>query len=397
MILKNRGGRGYCLLLDAARLAGVLCETLHSGEKRKAEKRTAPSSHLSPRRLTCVTAFLFGLRYNRSSRVGKLPLARRRPRGVPCSVPTTWGEGSRKMATAQLTPVGVGIRKVLIATDFSRCSNLALSFGLGLAHGYKANAFVVFVVPADQFMIAGPEAYAAAKDAAQRDLLELKQELRKKHSYVEGEDYHLFLLEGDVAESILDFVRQKEIDVVVVGTHGRGGLGRALMGSVAERVFRQSPAPVLTLGPHLQRIARAGAPANILVPVDFTPASRRAAHYAVAMAREHNAALTMLHVIERWPAHAQADRARVIQGLREKIQALASEQAAGLRCNFRIEVGRVVETILYTASGIEADLVVMGVRPHVGVLSRLMWPHAYEIVREATCPVLTVRGEAEQN
>jgi nucleotide-binding universal stress UspA family protein len=301
------------------------------------------------------------------------------------------------MATAQLTPVGVGIHNVLIATDFSRCSNLALSFGLELARGYLANAYVVFVVPTDQFMVAGPDAYEAAKDVARRDLMELKHELRRKHSYIEGEDYHLFLLEGDVAESILDFARQKEIDVIVVGTHGRGGLGRALMGSVAERVFRQAPVPVLTLGPNLQRIARAGTPRNILVPVDFTPASERAAHYAVAMAREHNAALTMLHVIERWPTEEKADRARVMQSLREKVQNLVREEAKGLRCDVRVQVGRVVETILYTANGIEADLVVMGVRPRTGLLNRLMWPHAYEIVREAACPVLTVRGEVAES
>ncbi len=299
------------------------------------------------------------------------------------------------MATAQLTPVGVGIHNVLIATDFSRCSSLALSFGLELAHGYQADAYVAFVLPTDQFMVAGPDAYEAAKDVAHRDLLELKQELRRKHSYIEGADYHLFLLEGEVAQSILDFAGQKEIDVIVVGTHGRGGLGRALMGSVAESVFRQSPVPVLTLGPHLQRIARAGAPRNILVPVDFTPASERAAHHAVAMAREHNAALTMLHVIERLPTQA-ADRARVMQALREKVEDLVAEEVRGLRCNVRLEVGQVVETVLYTANGIEADLVVMGVRPRTGLLNRLMWPHAYEIVREAACPVLTVRGEVEE-
>jgi nucleotide-binding universal stress UspA family protein len=301
------------------------------------------------------------------------------------------------MATAQLTPVGVGIHNVLIATDFSPCSNLALSFGLELARGYLANAHVVFVVPTDQFMVAGADAYEAAKDVARRDLLELKQELRKKHSYLEGEDYHLFLLEGDVAESILDFARQKQADVIVVGTHGRGGLGRALMGSVAERVFRQSPVPVLTLGPHLQRIARAGTPRNILVPVDFTPASERAARYAAAMAREHNATLTMLHVIERWPAEAQADRARVMRELREKVEKLVREDAKGLRCKVRVEVGRVVETILYTANSTEADLVVMGVRPRTGLLNRLMWPYAYEIVRDAACPVLTVRGEVAES
>jgi len=313
---------------------------------------------------------------------------------VPSSAPTAWGEWSRKMATARLTPVGVGIHNVLIATDFSRCSNLALSFGLELAHGYQANAHVVFVVPADQFLLAGPEAYTAAKDVARRDLLELKQELRRKHSYIEGEDYHLFLLEGDVAESILEFARHREVDLLVVGTHGRGGLGRALMGSVAEQVFRQSPVPVLTMGPHLQRIARAGTPRNILVPVDFAPASEQAARYAVAMAKEHGATLTLLHVIERWPVQTQADRTRVTEALREKMQDLVRKENSGLRCNFRVDVGRIVETVLYTANGIEADLVVMGVRPRTGLLNRLMWPYAYEIVRQASCPVLTVRGEA---
>ena len=297
------------------------------------------------------------------------------------------------MATAQLTPVGVGIHNVLIATDFSPCSNLALSFGLELAHGYQSSAYVVFVVPTEQYMVAGPDAYEAAKSVARRDLMELRQELRRKHSYIEGEDYHLFLLEGEVAQSILDFARQKEIDVIVVGTHGRSGLGRALMGSVAEQVFRQSPVPVLTLGPHLQRIAQAGAPRNILVPVDFTPASEQAAHYALAMAREHHSTLTLLHVIERWPADVKADRARVTQSLREKVENLVGAEVKCLRCNIRVEVGRVVETVLYTASSTDADLVVVGVRPRSGLLNRLMWPHAYEIVREAACPVLTVRGE----
>ena len=302
-----------------------------------------------------------------------------------------------QMATTQLTPVGVGIRNVLIATDFSHHSNQALNLGLELARGYRANAYVVFVVPGDEFMIAGPDAYAAAKDAARRDLLELKAELRETNRYIEGKDYHLFMLEGDVAQAILDFAHQKEVDMVVVGTHGRSGLGRVLIGSVAERIFRESPAPVLIVGPHVNRSARAGPPKTILVPVDFTTASEQAARYAVAMVKEHDATLTMLHVIERWPTQTQADRARLMQALREKVENLIREEAKGLQCSFRIEVGRLVETVLYTANGIEADLLVMGVRPRTAVLNRLMWPHAYEIVRQAACPVLTVRGNIAEH
>ena len=73
---------------------------------------------------------------------------------------------------------------------------LALAFGLGLAHDYKADAYVISVVPATEFMLAGPETYVAAKEATRRDLLELSDELSRSHSYVEGKDYHLYLLEG---------------------------------------------------------------------------------------------------------------------------------------------------------------------------------------------------------
>ena len=333
---------------------------------------------------------------SRRGRIGGAWL-RSQARELPSSDPTAWGEWSHKMATAQLNPVGVGIHSVLIATDFSHCSTVAVNFGLELAHEYQAQAHVVFVLPSDDFLIAGPDAYVAAKDAARRDLLELKAELRKTHSFTEGEDYHLFLMEGDVAQSILDCARQKKVDVIVVGTHGRGGLGKMLMGSVAERVFRQSPIPVMTVGPHLHRSARGFAPRNILLAADFTPAAERAAHYAAALAREHNAKLTMLHVLDQAELSGVADRAEVMQAIEKKLTALIGKDAEGLHLCCRIEVGKVVPTILQTESEIEADLLVMGVRPWSGLFDRLIWPYAYEIVREAACPVLTVRGKVLQH
>jgi nucleotide-binding universal stress UspA family protein len=301
------------------------------------------------------------------------------------------------MATAQLSSVGVGIHSVLIATDFSRCSTLAVNLGLELAHAYRANAHVLFVLPSDDFLIAGPDAYAAAKDVAQRDLEELKAKLWQNHAYTEGEDYCLVLMEGDVAQSVLDCARQKKVDMIVVGTHGRGGLGKLLMGSVAERVFRQSPIPVLTVGPHLDGPTRGFAPRNILLAADFTPSGERAAHYASALAREHSARLTMLHVLDPVDLSDIAGRAEIMQGIEKKLTALIGRDVEGLLLCCRIEVGKVVPTILQTQSEIDADLLVMGVRPWSGLLERLMWPHAYEIVREAACPVLTVRGKISQH
>jgi nucleotide-binding universal stress UspA family protein len=298
------------------------------------------------------------------------------------------------MATAQLTPTGVGIRNVLIATDFSSCSNQALDIGLKLAKAHQAQAYVVLVVPSDEFMIAGPEAYVAARDAARRDLESLKIELENTCSYIEGCDYHLYLLEGSIATSILNFARQKQIDLIVMGTHGRGGLGRALIGSVAEKVFRGSSIPVMTIGPHAKRVVQTLAPKNILVAADFTPASERAAHYAAGMASGYRSELTLLHVLNPREMSHVPDQPRIVQETKANLAALL-----GLTCGVsfvpKVEIGRIVPTILQTAHEIGADLLVMGVRPTIPALSRFMWPNAYEIVCESPCPVLTVREPAE--
>ena len=297
------------------------------------------------------------------------------------------------MATAQLTPIGVGIHNVLIATDFSCYSNQALDIALKLAKEHRAEAYIVLVVPSDEFMLAGPEAYVAARDAARRDLENLKVELNNSGSYIEGSDYHLYLLEGDVATSILNFAQQKRIDLIVMGTHGRSGLGKALRGSVAERVFRGSSIPVMTIGPHAKRPVQGLAPKNILVAVDFTPASERAARYAAGMASEYKSALTLLHVLNPKEMAHVPDQPRVVQEVEAKLATLLAGQSVPFAS--RVETGRVVPTILQTAHEIDADLLVMGVRPSIPALSRFMWPNAYEIVRESSCPVLTVRENPE--
>lgn len=300
------------------------------------------------------------------------------------------------MATAQLTPIGVGIHNVLIATDFSRCSTQALDIGLKLAKGYRAQSYVVLVVPSDEFMLAGPEAYVAAKDAARRDLEGLKAELQRSHSCTEGKDYRLYLLEGDVAHSILNFACEKHVDLIVLGTHGRGGLGKALMGSVAEKVFRRSPSPVLTIGPHVRRPSQALTPKNILVAADFTPASERAARFAAGMAAEHRARLTLLHALNPKDMAHVPDQVRVEREVQAKLLNLIGPDCP-VEPITRVECGRVVNVVLQAERELEADLLVVGVHRPAGVMNRFMWPHAYEIVRESSCPVLTIRERTTSN
>lgn len=297
------------------------------------------------------------------------------------------------MATAQLTATGVSIRNVLIATDFSQHSNHTLQSGLNLCRTYGAQAFILYVLPRDEFMMAGAEAYAAARDAARRDLLDLKQQLRAKFAYVEGEDYQLLLSEGDVADGILDCAREKHTDLIVLGTHGRSGFTRAILGSVAERVFRHSTVPVLTIGPHVHAHT-ALRPKRVLVPVDFTPASRYSAAYALEMAREHHAELTLLHVVQHPTAEALADVDCLKHGIEQSLSELAHCDNYGLDIKVRAAVGKVVPVILNTAMETDADLMVLGVHTYPGLLNRLRWQVAYELVSQAPCPVLTIRESA---
>ncbi len=214
------------------------------------------------------------------------------------SDPTAWGDWSPAMATAQLTANCVGIHNVLIATDFSHHSEYALKYGLDFAHRYGALAEVIYVLPTEDFVLAGAEGLLAAKDAARRDLLELKTRLRHSHWLEEDMDCHVSMVEGPVAECLLQLAQDKKIDLIVVGTHGRGGLGKIVLGSVAEKLFRQSSVPVLTVGPHIHRPKPIGSARQILAPCDLAATSHRAVRFACSLARDHNSQLTVLHVIE---------------------------------------------------------------------------------------------------
>lgn len=265
------------------------------------------------------------------------------------------------MATAQLTPARVGIHHVLIATDFSRFSQKALEFGLKLARDCHAQADIVYVMPSEPFLLAGADAYLAAREAAARDMDALKAGLQASYAYAEGRNYKLHLMEGEVSTTIIDCANAARSDLIVVGTHGRGALGKAVMGSVAERVFRASPIPVLTIGPH-SACDPALAPRSILAAIDLSPASAHAVNYAVGMAAQNGSALLLLHVLSPKDVEHVPDRDCVLRDIKAKLIALVPS-GAGITCQVRVEIGQVVPMILEVEREVCADLLVMGVRP----------------------------------
>jgi nucleotide-binding universal stress UspA family protein len=295
------------------------------------------------------------------------------------------------MATAEHTTIAISIRNVLIATDFSRQSSDILHAGMSFCQARSARALILYVLPNDQFALAGPEAYAAARDAVQRDLEALECEMRSEYGYERGKDYELLMGEGDVPESVLECAREKHIDLIAVGTHGRTGLSKALLGSVAESIFRHSEIPVLTVGPSARHLPSSG-PRRVLVPIDFTAVSQHSASYACALARDYQAELVLIHVIGDVPTRgALADFDVLNHGVEQRLAEFVPCDAKPGHLKFIVECGSPVPTILKTAFELKPDLMVLGAHEYPHLRDQFRRKPAYELVCGAPCPVLTVR------
>jgi nucleotide-binding universal stress UspA family protein len=210
---------------------------------------------------------------------------------------------------------------------------------------------------------------------------------------------------GQVWKSLADVIEANEVDLIVVGTHGRTGLGKLLLGSVAETILRHAACPVLTVGPKVSRRAKLRLFAShgrdlappelelqrILFVTDFGTNSSRVAHEAIALAKAFRCRLTLLHVIEDY---SQLGRRRGliedrIRRLQELIPLNASPQYYP---EITLEFGLPAEQILKVASDHGADMIVLGVRSWSEVRgTHLPWSAAHHVIAGAHCPVLTIR------
>src|SRR5262249_36401187 len=192
----------------------------------------------------------------------------------------------------------ISLTKIMVLTDFSEMSDVALEYALALARRYEARIYLAHVITADTYQTAEPAfaqmAYEKTRQAAEQGIADVLISGK-----VRGVPHEVLLVEGALWPSVERLIEEHGMDLVVRGTHGRGQIKKMILGSVAEEVFRQAGCVVVTVGP------RAGAELpqevdleNILFATDFGPAAGRAAPYAFSLAQEHGAHLTVLHVVE---------------------------------------------------------------------------------------------------
>jgi nucleotide-binding universal stress UspA family protein len=272
----------------------------------------------------------------------------------------------------------VSIENVLFATDLSQASALAIVYVLEIARLYGAKICAVHVKTGEW-------------DKLQEQESDRLRELLKgvPHEFLVVPGGPTALKEsGDTPTTLLGLVGTKNIDLIVVGTHGRSGLGRVLVGSVAETIVREAPCPVLTVGPRLMFEPKWNLKIKeVLYATDLTPSSEGALQYAISLAQENKARLTILNVVPKPKA------GELVSTVRRMEELVPPEKELGSQPNCIVETGNPAEKILDVAGWYKADIIVLGIRPHsVGAATHLLRPTAHRVIAGATCPVLTVRG-----
>jgi nucleotide-binding universal stress UspA family protein len=291
----------------------------------------------------------------------------------------------------------LSIRNVLIATDFSPSSERALLHAVAGARHFGSTLHVLHVVEATSAWYSAPDGFVGAPDAAikiaRRDAERLVTEtLRSTHC--EEMKFKIYVEVGSTAETLRAVISREKIDMVVVGTHGRTGISRLVMGSVSEKIFRNAACPVLTVGPHSCGSDPQTMQLNrILFPTDLTAESARALPLVKKLASDFGATLTIMHVVDRLQGEAAHDKRRVVAALEQIMRDMAfAHNVVQPEMEFTVKFGDVATSVIDTAASLGADLVAFGLKAPDTYADRLPWMHAYKIVCNVGCPVLSLRS-----
>ena len=290
------------------------------------------------------------------------------------------------METAERTK-RIALKNILFAADFEASSKRALPFAVMIAEHYGAKVCAAHVIPPSVYAFSRYEAMEnilrETRDYASYALNQMVEPLRRM-----SHPCDTVLAEGDISEELEAIAKEYFVDLIVVGTSSRSGLGKVFLGSVAEELVRESKCPVLIVGPHVssnpQHTLR-----SIVCAVDFSQVSQLATELAASLAHDFQSRLSMVHVLEGiltdWPQALSATEDHIRAMIPHDIDLPYTPQLL-------VENGSIAEHILRVATEQKADLLVMGVRgagafahtaSHLGSIT-------HSVISSAFCPVITV-------
>ena len=302
----------------------------------------------------------------------------------------------------------IQIERILCPTDFSPFSTRALRHAAALARRFDARLTVLHVIPHWTPYAGGLEYLPAPLllNPAIRQRLESDLYDFATYAIEAGVAVETLIREAEPWREILAVAGERCSDLLVMGTHGRSGIEQLLLGAVAEKVLHRAPCPVLTVCREEGRTWEApGVIGRIVCATDLSDASDPTLRYALSLAEEYQSALTVLHVLEGVPSSddpayrslpESAALLKQIEGVaREQLhQAIPPHARDWCDIRERVEHGRAHRELLRIAADESADLIVMGARRHGLVARAVLGSTSHHVVREASCPVLTVRPVA---
>jgi len=281
----------------------------------------------------------------------------------------------------------ITFEKILFATDFSPHSNAALAYALAISHQYGSNLYAAHVLSPETYFLAQAEAWPVSRERI--DIARLERHLRDS-------PHQMLSPARDISDVLFRLIWDNQIDLLVLGTHGRTGLSKLLMGSVAEKIFRLASIPVLTVGPRVCHEEKSVAEFDrIVFATNFSDESLAAVPYAISLAHKRQARLSLLHVLEQPESGIVDCESNADFVMRQMRQLVPSDSDLPFQPECAVEFGKLEAQILKFAEVHKADLIVLGVRaPETALSSVTHFAHsqAQYIVAHATCPVLTVRG-----
>lgn len=305
----------------------------------------------------------------------------------------------------------IEIRRILCPIDFSDFSRRALDHAVAIAAWYDSTITLLHVstaVPVAAYAPGSDLLPSAVLTQDDRDALLAVMKHFAEGAVRAGRAIEFDLYEGSTAAAILTKADAMPADLLVMGTHGRSGFEHLVLGSVTERVLRKATCPVLTVprsAPDVVPVPQVMFK-RIVCAIDFSDCSMHALNYAMSVAQEADAHLTVVHVIELPPdvpreahesvladprvlqeyaARAETDRrARLTAAVPESVRTYCTVDTV-------LVTGKPYQEILRVTEEQKADLLVLGIHGR-GAIDRLLFGSTVQhLVRQAACPVLTLR------
>ena len=275
------------------------------------------------------------------------------------------------------------MKTIMVATDFSDASYGARTYARQLALRFSAKVLLVHVIeePAQQ----GTE--QAKGPLSQRiDLAEDQLQKMVAALHFDNVRSAMIVRTGKVRETILDLIKERDADLLIIGTRSKDRKPGDRLGSVAEKLLRGMPCPVLTVGKYVRQDSFEGThPRTVLFPTDFSVTSQRALAYTECLTKHLAGHLCLLHVDESdaemaLPAAYQAEFKKMMEGMQD--QSIVTECIA--------RKGHPAEVIAAVSMEKWADFVVMGVHGSDELAKSHKYGTAYEVIRSVRCPVFTL-------